>query len=61
VTHDVEEALLLAQRVIILSERPAWKKAEVINDLPYPRHRGDGRLQLLRREIFGHLGMAASL
>jgi NitT/TauT family transport system ATP-binding protein len=61
VTHDVEESLLLAQRIIVLSDRPATKRAEVINNLPYPRHRDDRQLQLLRREIFGHLGMATSL
>jgi sulfonate transport system ATP-binding protein len=57
VTHDVEEALLLAGRVIVLSERPAQIKAEVINRQPYPRHRGDPHLLELRREVFSHLGL----
>src|ERR1051326_9164025 len=50
VTHDIEEALFLAGRVILLTERPASIKAEIVNDLPYPRHRGDRHLAELRHE-----------
>jgi NitT/TauT family transport system ATP-binding protein len=60
VTHDVEEALFLAQRVIVLSDRPASIKADVPVDLPYPRHRGDPRLAELRREVLGLLGLDAN-
>lgn len=60
VTHDVEEAVFLASRVIVLSERPARITAEVANARPYPRHRGDPHLAELRRDILGHLGLAAS-
>ncbi|SIO52121.1 ABC transporter ATP-binding protein [Paraburkholderia phenazinium] len=57
VTHDVEEALLLADRVIVLSERPARILAEVRNDAPYPRHRDDPKLVALRREVLAQLGL----
>jgi NitT/TauT family transport system ATP-binding protein/sulfonate transport system ATP-binding protein len=57
VTHDVEEALLLASRVIVLSERPARIKAEFSVDHDYPRHRDDPRLVALRRQILGTLGL----
>ena len=60
VTHDVEEALLLAGRVIVLSDRPAQIKAEVVNDQPHPRHRGDPHIVELRREVFAHLGLDGS-
>jgi NitT/TauT family transport system ATP-binding protein len=57
VTHDVEEALLLANRVIVFSERPARVVAEVRNDAPYPRHRDDPKLVALRREVLAQLGL----
>jgi NitT/TauT family transport system ATP-binding protein len=60
VTHDVEEALFLAGRVIVLSERPAHIKAEIVNALPYPRHRGDPHLADLRHKVFAHLGLDAT-
>ena len=60
VTHDVEEALFLAGRVIVLSERPAHIKAEIVNARPYPRHRGDPHLAELRHQVFAHLGLDAT-
>jgi NitT/TauT family transport system ATP-binding protein len=59
VTHDVEEALFMSDRVIVLSDRPATIKADIAIDLPFPRHRGDPRLAELRRGILGLLGLDA--
>lgn len=60
VTHDAEEALVLANRVIVFSERPARVKADIRVDRPYPRHRGDPYLADLRRQILGLLGLDAT-
>jgi len=59
VTHDVEEALILASRVIVLSDRPARVLTEIVNDRPYPRHRGDPHLAALRHEALRLLGLDA--
>jgi NitT/TauT family transport system ATP-binding protein len=60
VTHDIEEALLMATRIIVLSERPAAIKADIAIDQPYPRHRGDADLIATRHEILGLLGFEAA-
>ena len=57
VTHDVEEALFMATRIVVLSERPARIKDEIVNDLPYPRHRGDPKLAALRHRALALLGL----
>ncbi len=37
ITHDVEEAILLSDRIYVLTARPARVKAEIALDLPHPR------------------------
>jgi NitT/TauT family transport system ATP-binding protein len=57
VTHDVEEALLLADRVIVLSDRPARILAEYAVGKPQPRRRDDAHLVQLRQTVLETLGM----
>jgi NitT/TauT family transport system ATP-binding protein len=60
VTHDIEEALFLATRVVVFSDRPARVIEELPVDRPYPRRRDDPALVKLRQRILERLGMGAS-
>jgi ABC-type nitrate/sulfonate/bicarbonate transport system ATPase subunit len=57
ITHDVEEAVHLANRVVVLSNRPA--KIQTIFEVPFahPRKLSDPALQQLRDDILRELGI----
>ena len=37
ITHNVEEAVYLSERILVLTNKPATIKENIKNDLPYPR------------------------
>ncbi len=51
VTHNIEEAVYLAERVLILSNKPTTIKAEIKVDLPRPRNPLDPEFIEIRRQV----------
>ncbi|MDR3166241.1 MAG: ABC transporter ATP-binding protein [Synergistaceae bacterium] len=52
VTHDVDEAIFLSDRIIVLSDRPGEIKKVISVDTSRPRDRSGPRFMEIRREIY---------
>ncbi|MGE5442793.1 MAG: AAA-associated domain-containing protein [Bacteroidota bacterium] len=55
VTHNIEEAVLLCDRLLILSSNPARVAAEIEIDLPHPRSRLDPEFRRLVDDIYARM------
>jgi ABC-type nitrate/sulfonate/bicarbonate transport system ATPase subunit len=57
ITHDVEEAIHLADRVLVLSPRPTKIQASFDVKLPHPRNLMGPEVQALRLAVLRELGV----
>lgn len=55
VTHNIEEAVLMSDRVLVFASRPGRVAAEVAIDLPQPRERTDPRFGRLVERLYSEL------
>ena len=58
ITHDVDEAILLGNRVLVFSPRPGKIAADIPIDLPFPRNNDtllDPAFLHYKRRLMGHL------
>ncbi|HNR00829.1 MAG TPA: ABC transporter ATP-binding protein, partial [Trueperaceae bacterium] len=55
VTHNIEEAVLMCDRVLVFASRPGRVAAEVAVDLPQPRERTDPRFGRLVERLYSEL------
>jgi len=60
ITHDIEEAIYLSDRIWVLSRRPSQIIQELKSDFSRPRHqvttRADARFMELRNDIYRQIG-----
>ena len=57
VTHSIEEAIYMADRVMVLSPRPTTIQATFEVDMPHPRKLSSPRAQELKEAILRELGL----
>jgi NitT/TauT family transport system ATP-binding protein len=55
VTHNIEEAVLMCDRVVLFSANPGRIAAEIKIDLPYPRNRNNEGFRQLVDDIYGRM------
>jgi ABC-type nitrate/sulfonate/bicarbonate transport system ATPase subunit len=58
VTHDIDEAVQLADRVVVLSSRPARIENVLAIDIPHPRNISAPRYLELRDQLLNKIGLA---
>ena len=61
VTHDIDEAIQLADRLIVLTDRPSKVKMNYEINEPHPRDINTGELQNIRQQLYLSMGVHYTL
>lgn len=54
VTHDIDEAIYLANRIVVMGKNPGVVRDVISVDLPRPRDRNDYHFMELRKRVYGY-------
>ncbi|MBQ5951069.1 MAG: ABC transporter ATP-binding protein [Lachnospiraceae bacterium] len=52
VTHDIDEAVYLSDKILVMSKNPGKVKEIVVNTLPFPRDRNSEAFLEVRRQVY---------
>src|SRR3989442_6946756 len=58
VTHDIDEAIYMSNRIMIMTQRPGRIDRDITNALARPRNRSSSEFLHLRADILEHLHLA---
>ncbi len=61
VTHDVDEAVYMSDKVVVMSARPSKVEAVIAIDLPRPRARAQDTFQVYRSRILDILNLGGTI
>lgn len=51
VTHDIDEAIYMGTRIVVMEPRPGRVRADIRNEMPYPRNRASDEFLGYRKRI----------
>lgn len=60
VTHDIDEAIYMGTRIVVMEPRPGRIRSDIKNDMPYPRNRASDRFLEYRKQILKMLDFGTS-
>jgi NitT/TauT family transport system ATP-binding protein len=55
VSHSIEEAVLMCDRILLIAGNPGKVAAEIVIDLPHPRNRNDEAFRELVDKVYGRM------
>ena len=59
ITHDIDEAVYLANKIIVMKPNPGSITQIIENKIPYPRNRANSEYVALRKKLLQHLNFAS--